>query len=156
MSSAPEGTCTVSQNVPSGLTVPMAWSNMCGNSSGLAVSIGVSIPPIIIASQPLCQLNTTCLLMPWLLVSPGHQQLLYWLHEMGMLLLSSEWILSKLPATFQCLQIEGLPHPLDKMTAILQTAYISNVFFEWKCFGLWFHWSLFLRFELTIFQNWFR
>ena len=45
----------------------------------------------------------------------------------------------------------------DKMDAISQTTF-SNAFswmkmheFRWR-----FHWSLFLRFELTIFQHWFR
>ena len=45
----------------------------------------------------------------------------------------------------------------DKMDAILQTAF-SNAFSWMKThkFRLRFHWSLFLRFELTISQHWFR
>ena len=45
----------------------------------------------------------------------------------------------------------------DKMAAILQTTF-SNIFSWMKMyeFRLRFHWSLFLSFELTIFQHWFR
>ena len=45
----------------------------------------------------------------------------------------------------------------DKMAAISQTAF-SNAFSWMKMyeFRLKFHWSLFLRVELTIFQHWFR
>ena len=45
----------------------------------------------------------------------------------------------------------------DKMDVILQTT-VSNAFSWMKIcsFGLIFHWSLFLRFQLTIFQHWFR
>ena len=45
----------------------------------------------------------------------------------------------------------------DKMAAIFQTTF-SNAFSVMKIyeFRLRFHWSLFLRFELTIFQHWFR
>ena len=45
----------------------------------------------------------------------------------------------------------------DKMDAISQTTF-SNAFSWMKMheFRLRFHWSLFLRFELTIFQHWFR
>ena len=44
-----------------------------------------------------------------------------------------------------------------QMAAISQTTF-SNAFSWMKMneFCLWFHWSLFLRFELTIFQHWFR
>ena len=45
----------------------------------------------------------------------------------------------------------------DKMDAISQTTFSKA--FSWmkmKEFRLGFHWSLFLRFELTIFQHWFR
>ena len=46
---------------------------------------------------------------------------------------------------------------LDKLAAISQTTF-SNAFSWMKMneFYLWFHWSLFLRFELTIFRHWFR
>ena len=45
----------------------------------------------------------------------------------------------------------------DQIDAISQTPF-SNVFSRMKVneFRLGFHWSLFLRFELTIFQHWFR
>ena len=46
---------------------------------------------------------------------------------------------------------------LDKMDAISQTTFSSA--FSWmKIFWFWlkFHWSLFLRVQLTIFQHWFR
>ena len=45
----------------------------------------------------------------------------------------------------------------DKMAAISQTTF-SNAFSWMKMheFRLRFHWNLFLRFELTIFQHWFR
>ena len=45
----------------------------------------------------------------------------------------------------------------DKMAAISQTTF-TNAFSWMKMyeFYLWFHWSLFLRFELTIFQHWLR
>ena len=45
----------------------------------------------------------------------------------------------------------------DKIDAISQTTF-SNAFSWMKMyeFHLWFHWSLFPRFELPIFQHWFR
>ena len=45
----------------------------------------------------------------------------------------------------------------DQIDAISQTTF-SNAFLGMKMneFRLGFHWSLFLRFELTIFQHWFR
>ena len=45
----------------------------------------------------------------------------------------------------------------DKMEAISQTT-LSNPFSWMKIFEFWlkFHWSLFLRFQLTVFQHWFR
>ena len=45
----------------------------------------------------------------------------------------------------------------DKMAAVSQTMF-SNTFSLMKIyeFRLKFHWSLFLRFQLTIFQHWFR
>ena len=45
----------------------------------------------------------------------------------------------------------------DKMNAISQTS-LSNAFFVMAMldFRLWFHWSLFLRAQFTIFQHWFR
>ena len=47
--------------------------------------------------------------------------------------------------------------PLDKMAAISKTT-ISDAISWMKSFVFWlrFHWSLFLRFQLTIFQHWFR
>ena len=47
--------------------------------------------------------------------------------------------------------------PLDKMAAISQTLF-SDAFSWMKSFVLWskFHWSLFLRVQLTIIQHWFR
>ena len=46
---------------------------------------------------------------------------------------------------------------LDKISAISQTTF-SNAFSWTKSFVFWseFHWSLFLRVQLTIFQHWFR
>ena len=55
-----------------------------------------------------------------------------------------------------CLQY--LTHlPLDKMAAISQATF-SDAFLWMKSFVYWlkFHWSLFLGFELPIFQHWFR
>ena len=45
----------------------------------------------------------------------------------------------------------------DKMDAISQTT-LSNAFLYMKMLKFWlkFHWSLFLRVQLTIFQHWFR
>ena len=45
----------------------------------------------------------------------------------------------------------------DKITAIFQTTF-SNAFSWMKMYEcwLWFHWSLFLGVQLTIFQHWFR
>ena len=45
----------------------------------------------------------------------------------------------------------------DKMAPIFQTIF-SNVFFRMRMYELRlrFHWTLFQRFELTIFQHWFR
>ena len=45
----------------------------------------------------------------------------------------------------------------DKMAAVFQTAW-SNVYSRMKMYGLRlrFHWNLFLRFVLIIFQHWFR
>ena len=47
--------------------------------------------------------------------------------------------------------------PLDKMATILQMTF-SNAFLEWKCliFLQKLHWSLFLRIQFTINQQWFR
>ena len=56
------------------------------------------------------------------------------------------------------LGVTGLTHwGRDKMAAISQTTF-SNPFSWMKIFEfrLKFHWSLFLRFQLTIFQHWFR
>ena len=45
----------------------------------------------------------------------------------------------------------------DKMAAIFQTTF-SNAFSWMKIYEFWlrFHWSVFLRIQLTIFQHWFR
>ena len=54
--------------------------------------------------------------------------------------------------------VHGLTHwGRDKMAAIFQTTF-SNVFSWMKMleFRLKFHWSLFLRVQLTTFQRWFR
>ena len=47
--------------------------------------------------------------------------------------------------------------PLDKMAAVLQTIF-SDAFLWMRNFLFWlkFHWSLFLRVQLTIIQHWFR
>ena len=47
--------------------------------------------------------------------------------------------------------------PLDKMAVISQTIF-SDAFLWVKSFAFWskFHWSLFLRVQLTISQHWFR
>ena len=55
------------------------------------------------------------------------------------------------------ISLNGLTHwGRDQIDAISQTT-VSNAFSWMKMleFWLWFHWSLFLRFELTIFQHWF-
>ena len=60
--------------------------------------------------------------------------------------------------TSACQSDEVLTHwGRDKMAAISQTTF-SNAFSLMKIYGfrLKFHWGLFLRFELTIFQHWFR
>ena len=57
-----------------------------------------------------------------------------------------------------CLGLNVLTHfPLDKMASILQTIF-SNAFLWMKSFAFWlkFHWSLFLRDQLTITNHWFR
>ena len=57
-----------------------------------------------------------------------------------------------------CLRAVELTHwGRDKMDAVSQTMF-SNAFSWMKMhkFGLQFHWSLFLRFQLTIFQHWLR
>ena len=55
-------------------------------------------------------------------------------------------------------QIHYLTHwSRDKMAAIFQTTYLKA--FSWmKMYEFWlkFHWSLFLRIQLTTFQHWFR
>ena len=54
--------------------------------------------------------------------------------------------------------INGLTHwGRDQIDAMSQTTF-SNAFSRMKMneFRIGFHWSLFLRFELTIFQHWFR
>ena len=47
--------------------------------------------------------------------------------------------------------------PLNKMDAISQMTF-SNIFLWMKGFVFWmiFHWSMFLRIKLTVFQHWFR
>ena len=69
-----------------------------------------------------------------------------------LLILSIWWV----GLSFSC--IIPLTHwGRDKMAAVSQTA-LSNAFSWMKMleFRLRFHWCLFLRFELTIFQHWFR
>ena len=60
--------------------------------------------------------------------------------------------------TFHCVSDLPLTHwGQDKMDAILQMIFSSA--FSWiKMFEFWlkFHWSLFLRVQLTLFQHWFR
>ena len=54
--------------------------------------------------------------------------------------------------------LHGLTHwGRDKMAAVSQTT-LSNAFSSMKMleFWFWFHWSLFLRVQLTIIQHWFR
>ena len=61
--------------------------------------------------------------------------------------------------THPCLNFNtDLTHlPLDKMAAISQTIY-SDAFSRMKSFIFWlkFHWSLFLRVQMTITKHWFR
>ena len=47
---------------------------------------------------------------------------------------------------------------LNKMSAIFQTTFSNTFFFLVKMYEFWlrFHWSLFLRVQLTIFLHWFR
>ena len=53
--------------------------------------------------------------------------------------------------------VQALTHlPLDKMAAILQTTFSSALFMNEKfCVWFKFHWSLFLKAQLTIIQDWF-
>ena len=75
--------------------------------------------------------STEILMMAWWHQEPGHHQTLCW---------------------------PSLTHwGRDKMDAISQTTFSSA--FSWKKifeFRLKFHWSLFLRVQLTLFQHWFR
>ena len=65
--------------------------------------------------------------------------------------------------SFSWITLHGTETPInilrrrDKMAAFFQTIFLNG--FSWmKMYGfrLEFHWSLFLRFQLTIFQHWFR
>ena len=69
-------------------------------------------------------------------------------------------VVSSMPKLFfrKCLARHRLTHwGQDKMANIFQTTF-SNAFSCLKIceFGLRFHWNLFPRFKLTIFQHWFR
>ena len=58
---------------------------------------------------------------------------------------------------YASLNVNGLTHwGRDKMDAISQTT-LSNPFSWMKIFDFWlkFHWSLFVRFQLTVFHHWF-
>ena len=59
--------------------------------------------------------------------------------------------------SLECSDLNSPPPPLDKMTCISQTIF-SDAFSWMKSFVFWlkFHWSLFLRVQLTITQHWFR
>ena len=79
--------------------------------------------------------------------------------------ISPSWPLPSYPSHLMTLPtwlaeqlLDILTHlPLDKMVAISQTTF-SNAFSWMKSFVFWFefHWSLFLRVQLTICQHWFR
>ena len=73
----------------------------------------------------------------------------------GMYIIQVIWCCLK-PFSQWCCSIRLTHLPLDKMAAISQT--LSNAFSWMKMgeFRLNFHWSLFLRVQLTIFQHWFR
>ena len=83
------------------------------------------------------------LLMPWLLMSPGHQQPWYWLCRISRSGLTWGRILTHWGR--------------DKLDAISQTTF-SNVFSWMKMFEfrLEFHWSMFPSDWITIIQHWFR
>ena len=72
------------------------------------------------------------------------------------------WILYvTIPGMFHFNQFRQMIHlthlPLDKMAVISQTTFL-NEFLWMKSFVFWlkFHWSLFLWFQLTITQHWFK
>ena len=86
--------------------------------------------------------------MPWFLASPGHQQPWYWLLVI--------WILqSSIRVNFNN---NYLTHwGCDIMAIIFQMTFWKA--FSWMQmyeFRLKFHWKWFLRFQLRIFQHWFR
>ena len=71
---------------------------------------------------------------------------------------SATMVLTSLSCNIPVSAPDGLTHwGQDKMAAIFQTTF-SNAFSWMKMykFQLRFHWSLFLRVQLTIFQHWFR
>ena len=67
---------------------------------------------------------------------------------------STHWSLEQI-TTWACFNLTHWGR--DKMAAVSQTMF-SNAFSWMKIYEFWliFHWSLFLRVQLTIFQHWFR
>ena len=113
------------------------------------------------------------LMMPWILSVPGYQHTHCWLYIQRDLFIETRKVSLKqhtnCPMFFwwhslykwclfyhrDCLLLTHWGR--HKMDAISQTTFSNS--FSWMemyefCFR--FHWNLFLRFELTIFQHWFR
>ena len=90
-----------------------------------------------------CWRQSPWLLMAWWCKEPGYQQPCYWLSFHGIFWLQHHTHLTHWGR--------------DKMAAIFQMTF-SNAFSWMKMFKfrLRFHWSLFPRVQLTIFQHWFR
>ena len=109
---------------------------------------------IFILKRPLLTWHSRCML-----ISPiWHTKLvdtLFTVPRMPYVLVGRNF---KLRYRLDCILVHPLTHwGRDKTAAIFQTTF-SNEFSWMKMyeFRLRFHWSLFLRFELTISQHWFR
>ena len=98
-------------------------------------------------------------LMAWCLMTPRHKLKQCWLiisEVIPLRAISQE--MHKISVLDRSLKITHLTHwGWDKMAAIFQTTF--SYVFSWKKMNdirLKFHWRLFLRLKLTIFQHWFR
>ena len=92
------------------------------------------------------------------------KKIMIWMTSNPVCILMGQRLLKKLFDYSKCGPTSAPPGPLllthwgrDKMAAISQTT-LSNAFSRMKISEFWlkFHWSLFLRVWLTIFQHWFR
>ena len=112
--------------------------------------------------------SSLCLQLSLHLTVLGHQHKQWWLkskHIFKFLQLSIPytplWTRWPHPVCLVISEWSVRPHinssPLDKTITILQTTH-SNAFSWMKTFVFWFefHWSLFLRAQLTIIKHWFR